>query len=199
MIKKYTVFVKRDHGLGGKHGRSKKKFGKGSKTEKDASYYLVDSRTWKTFRRSLHGLDYDFPSCVFFFQEPTTQLILGYKSSFKLFASQTEETQSQPSSAIPFKYCYELRSVSYKSADFRNAFDESTMEGGDKYSVKNPFVFVPLEFVIIMITLDGGTVFCLGIDKSEDVNIIGQNFMMGYRVVYDREKNILGWKASNCE
>ncbi|KAM0052285.1 putative aspartic peptidase A1 family, aspartic peptidase domain superfamily [Helianthus debilis subsp. tardiflorus] len=50
-----------------------------------------------------------------------------------------------------------------------------TMEGGDKYSVKNPFVFVPLE--------DGGTVFCLGIDKSEDVNIIGQNFMMGYRVV----------------
>ncbi|XP_035843585.1 uncharacterized protein LOC110930317 [Helianthus annuus] len=34
--------------------------------------------------------------------EPTTQLILGYKSSFKLFASQTEETQSQPSSAIPF-------------------------------------------------------------------------------------------------
>ncbi|KAF5816083.1 putative aspartic peptidase A1 family, aspartic peptidase domain superfamily, xylanase inhibitor [Helianthus annuus] len=65
-----------------------------------------------------------------------------------------------------------------------------TMEGGDKYSVKNPFVFVPLE--------DGGTVFCLGIDKSEDVNIIGQNFMMGYRVVYDREKNILGWKASNC-
>ncbi|KAF5806189.1 hypothetical protein HanXRQr2_Chr05g0218431 [Helianthus annuus] len=52
MIKKYTVFVKRDHGLGGKHGRSKK-FGESSKTEKDASYYLVDSRTWKTFRRSL--------------------------------------------------------------------------------------------------------------------------------------------------
>ncbi|MFS7938623.1 hypothetical protein Hanom_Chr05g00441931 [Helianthus anomalus] len=43
-----------------------------------------------------------------------------------------------------------------------------TMEGGDKYSVKNPFVFVPLE--------DGGTVFCLGIDKSEDVNIIGRKY-----------------------
>ncbi|MFS8017368.1 putative aspartic peptidase A1 family, aspartic peptidase domain superfamily, xylanase inhibitor [Helianthus anomalus] len=157
---KYIVFVKRDHGLGGKHGRSKKKFGKGSKTEKDASYYL----------------------------EPTTQLILGYKSSFKLFASQTEETQSQPSSAIPFEYCYEL---SPNQQTFEAPLMNLTMEGGDKYSVKNPFVIVPLE--------DGGTVFCLGIDKSEDVNITGQNFMMGYRVVYDREKNILGWKASNCE
>ncbi|KAJ0576058.1 putative aspartic peptidase A1 family, aspartic peptidase domain superfamily, xylanase inhibitor [Helianthus annuus] len=123
----------------------------------------------------------------FFFQEPTTQLILGYKSSFKLFGSQTEETQSQPSSAIPFEYCYEL---SPNQQTFEAPLMNLTMEGGDKYSVKNPFVFVPLE--------DGGTVFCLGIDKSEDVNIIGQNFMMGYRVVYDREKNILGWKASNC-
>ncbi|MFS7903020.1 hypothetical protein Hanom_Chr01g00018961 [Helianthus anomalus] len=143
MIKKYTVFVKRDHGLGGKHGRSKKKFGKGSKTEKDASYYLVDSRTWKTFRRSFvdMGLIMIFHR-VFFFQEPTTQLILGYKSSFKLFASQTEETQSQPSSAIPFEYCYEL---SPNQQTFEAPLMNLTMEGGDKYSVKNPFDFVPLE------------------------------------------------------
>ncbi|MFS7981316.1 putative aspartic peptidase A1 family, aspartic peptidase domain superfamily, xylanase inhibitor [Helianthus anomalus] len=94
----------------------------------------------------------------------------------------------QPSSAIPFEYCYEL---SPNQQTFEAPLMNLTMEGGDKYSVKNPFVFVPLE--------DGGTVFCLGIDKSEDVNIIGQNFMMGYRVVYDRENNILGWKASNCE
>ncbi|PWA33999.1 eukaryotic aspartyl protease family protein [Artemisia annua] len=44
---------------------------------------------------------------------------------------------------------------------------------------------------------NGGSVFCLGIAKSDNVNIIGQNFMTGYRVVFDREKNIIGWKASN--
>ncbi|MFS7929349.1 hypothetical protein Hanom_Chr04g00331501 [Helianthus anomalus] len=39
MMKKYLVLVKRDHGLGGKHGRSKKKkVEEGSKTERDASY-----------------------------------------------------------------------------------------------------------------------------------------------------------------
>ncbi|KAF5804995.1 putative aspartic peptidase A1 family, aspartic peptidase domain superfamily, xylanase inhibitor [Helianthus annuus] len=83
---------------------------------------------------------------------------------FIQFGSQTEETQSQPSSAIPFEYCYEL---SPNQKTFEAPLMNLTMEGGDKYSVKNPFVFVPLE--------DGGTVFCLGIDKSEDVNIIGQN------------------------
>ncbi|KAL3525229.1 hypothetical protein ACH5RR_013601 [Cinchona calisaya] len=44
----------------------------------------------------------------------------------------------------------------------------------------------------------GGYMYCLGVVKSEDVNIIGQNYMTGYRVVFNREKMVLGWKASNC-
>ncbi|MFS7970232.1 putative nepenthesin [Helianthus anomalus] len=111
----------------------------------------------------------------------------AYKIITESFASQTEETRSQPSSDIPFEYCYDL---SPNQQTFEAPLMNLTMKGGDQYSVTNPFVFVPLE--------DGGTVFCLGIVKSEDVNIIGQNFMTGYRVVFDREKNILGWKASNC-
>lgn len=26
-----------------------------------------------------------------------------------------------------------------------------------------------------------------------------ENFMTGYNIVFDREKNVLGWKASDCE
>lgn len=103
------------------------------------------------------------------------------------FASQTKETRSQPSSDLPFEYCYD---VSPNQKTFEAPLLNLTMKGGDQFSLTNPLVVVPLE--------EGGSVFCLGIVKSEDVNIIGQNFMTGYRVVFDREKNVLGWKASNC-
>ncbi|MBA0592291.1 hypothetical protein Gorai_009274 [Gossypium raimondii] len=32
-----------------------------------------------------------------------------------------------------------------------------------------------------------------------DVGTIGQNFMTGYRMVFDREKMKLGWSPSNCQ
>ncbi|MBA0636569.1 hypothetical protein Godav_021838 [Gossypium davidsonii] len=49
-----------------------------------------------------------------------------------------------------------------------------------------------------LISENGGDVYCLGIVKSDNVNIIGQNFMTGYRIVFDRERMVLGWKASDC-
>ncbi|KAJ6305133.1 hypothetical protein OIU78_020638 [Salix suchowensis] len=51
---------------------------------------------------------------------------------------------------------------------------------------------------VLSILENGSAVYCLGIIKSGDVNIIGQNFMDGYRIVFDRERMILGWKPSNC-
>ncbi|KAE9450287.1 hypothetical protein C3L33_17817, partial [Rhododendron williamsianum] len=51
-------------------------------------------------------------------------------------------------------------------------------------------------------------IYCLAFVKSAELNIIGrksslqamlvENFMTGYRVVFDKEKLILGWKKSNC-
>ncbi|KAI3725864.1 hypothetical protein L1987_65660 [Smallanthus sonchifolius] len=111
----------------------------------------------------------------------------AYKIITESFVSQTEEARSQPSSDLPFEYCFDL---SPNQEEFAAPFLNLTMKGGDHFSVTNPFVVVSPE--------TGGSVFCLGIVKSEDVNIIGQNFMTGYRVVFDREKNILGWKASSC-
>ncbi|KAG5534536.1 hypothetical protein RHGRI_022603 [Rhododendron griersonianum] len=43
-----------------------------------------------------------------------------------------------------------------------------------------------------------GYLCCLAIIKSGDINIIGQNFMTGYRIVFDCEKMVLGWESSNC-
>ncbi|KAL0387537.1 UNVERIFIED_CONTAM: Aspartyl protease family protein 1 [Sesamum radiatum] len=44
----------------------------------------------------------------------------------------------------------------------------------------------------------GGYAYCLAVVKSADINIIGQNFMIGYRMVFDREEMVLGWTASDC-
>ncbi|EYU24232.1 hypothetical protein MIMGU_mgv1a022172mg, partial [Erythranthe guttata] len=45
-----------------------------------------------------------------------------------------------------------------------------------------------------------GYAYCLAIVKSRSINVIGrENFMNGYRMVFDREKMVLGWKESDCE
>ncbi|KAK6118573.1 hypothetical protein DH2020_047686 [Rehmannia glutinosa] len=68
-----------------------------------------------------------------------------------------------------------------------------------------------------VIVESGGYAYCLAIVKSEDINIIGrdinadlsqltilnvnlfpENFMTGYRIVFDRDEMVLGWKASDC-
>ncbi|MED6158254.1 hypothetical protein PIB30_031093 [Stylosanthes scabra] len=42
--------------------------------------------------------------------------------------------------------------------------------------------------------------FCLAIERVEgDVGTIGQNFMKGYRLVFDRENKKLAWSRSNCK
>ncbi|XP_058098306.1 aspartyl protease family protein 1 isoform X2 [Magnolia sinica] len=61
-----------------------------------------------------------------------------------------------------------------------------TMKGGGQFSV-----FVPIAVV-------AQYVYCLAVVKSSDLNIIGQNFMTGHRIVFDREKSVLGWKKFDC-
>lgn len=31
------------------------------------------------------------------------------------------------------------------------------------------------------------------------IDLYPENFMTGYKIVFDREKMVLGWKASDCE
>ncbi|PPS10333.1 hypothetical protein GOBAR_AA10319 [Gossypium barbadense] len=97
-----------------------------------------------------------------------------------------EKRHTSNSSGLPFEYCYDL---SANQTNFKYPIVNLTMKGGDYFFVNDP---------IIVISLQGGDVYCLGIVKSDNVNIIGQNFMTGYRIVFDRERMVLGWKASDC-
>ncbi|XP_012837915.1 PREDICTED: aspartic proteinase-like protein 1 [Erythranthe guttata] len=63
------------------------------------------------------------------------------------------------------------------------------MKGGSQFNVTVP---------TIQFEEDDGSVFCLALIKSEGINVIGQNFMTGYRIVFDREEMLLGWKESDC-
>ncbi|KAG7034068.1 Aspartyl protease family protein 1 [Cucurbita argyrosperma subsp. argyrosperma] len=44
----------------------------------------------------------------------------------------------------------------------------------------------------------GGYAICLTIAKSTDINLFGLNFMAGHRIVFNREKMVLGWNEVNC-
>ncbi|KMT19988.1 hypothetical protein BVRB_1g000110 [Beta vulgaris subsp. vulgaris] len=63
------------------------------------------------------------------------------------------------------------------------------MQGGSHVMVDDP---------IIVISTQSELVYCLAVVKSKELNIIGQNFMTGYRIVFDREKLFLGWEKSDC-
>ncbi|KAH7519886.1 aspartyl protease family protein 1 isoform X1 [Ziziphus jujuba] len=110
----------------------------------------------------------------------------AYTQITESFNMRIKEKRHSNNSDVPFEYCYDL---SPNQTNFKYPRLNLTMKGGDQYYVINP-----LE----LMTVEGVRVFCLAVVKSGDVNIIGQNFMTGYRVTFDREKKVLGWKESNC-
>ncbi|KAJ1693053.1 hypothetical protein LUZ63_009751 [Rhynchospora breviuscula] len=105
------------------------------------------------------------------------------------FTSQVEETRgSELSAAASFEYCYLLSSgqTSAKIPDI--AF---TTQGGSSFPVNNALLTV--------VSAAGNTIgYCLAIGKSSGLNIIGENFLTGLRVVFDRERLVLGWQNFNC-
>ncbi|KAG6645504.1 hypothetical protein CIPAW_08G127200 [Carya illinoinensis] len=113
----------------------------------------------------------------------------AYTFISKSFNSQIQEKRHRSDPQMPFEYCYYLREnqTSYVIPDVN-----LTMKGGGRYSLNNP--------TVIVTTKGGELLYCLGLHKSKvNIDIIGQNFMTGYRIVFDRERMVLGWKDSNCE
>ncbi|KAK4406587.1 Aspartyl protease family protein 1 [Sesamum angolense] len=102
------------------------------------------------------------------------------------FDAQITEPRYQPVRKIIFDYCYEL-SATQTSYVVPNL--NFTMKGGNQLSITAPTIVIPRQ---------GGYAYCLAVVKSADINIIGQNFMTGYRMVFDREEMVLGWTASDC-
>ncbi|XP_052195331.1 aspartyl protease family protein 1-like [Diospyros lotus] len=110
----------------------------------------------------------------------------AYTRLSESFHSQIQDRRHLPDPMIPFEYCYNM------SPDANTSLIPTVspvMNGGGQYVVYDP---------IIIISTQHEFVYCLAIIKSAELNIIGQNFMTGYRIVFDREKFILGWKKSDC-
>ncbi|KAI4341849.1 hypothetical protein MLD38_026523 [Melastoma candidum] len=106
------------------------------------------------------------------------------------FISKTFNDLAQQSryddASLPFEYCYAL---SPNQSSFETPTLNLTMKGSDPFSVNDP---------IAVISTKGSYIYCLALVKSGDVNIIGQNFMTGYRIVFNRDKMVLGWTPSTC-
>lgn len=103
------------------------------------------------------------------------------------FDKQVNATRiNQPEST--WEYCYNASSQELHSVPtMRLMFIMN-----QSFIVNNPLYSVPVN--------QGYTIFCLTLLRTDsDYGVIGQNFMMGYRLVFDRENLKLGWSKSNCE
>uniref|UniRef100_A0A1J3H0U7 Aspartic proteinase-like protein 1 n=2 Tax=Noccaea caerulescens TaxID=107243 RepID=A0A1J3H0U7_NOCCA len=87
----------------------------------------------------------------------------------------------------PWDYCYET-SVEPKVPAIKLKF-------------LNNNTFVILKPLFEVQQNEGPVLFCLPISSSEQEGIgaIGQNYMRGYQMVFDRENMKLGWSASKCQ
>jgi hypothetical protein len=66
-----------------------------------------------------------------------------------------------------------------------------TAKGGSIFPVIDPII-------TITDTASNPIGYCLAIMKSGSVNLIGENFMSGLKIVFDRERMVLGWKFFDC-
>ncbi|XP_039124331.1 aspartyl protease family protein 1-like [Dioscorea cayenensis subsp. rotundata] len=100
-----------------------------------------------------------------------------------------EKRQSTLDGKLPFEYCYQ---ISPNATSILLPFINLTTEGGSQF---------PVHSSVVLVTDKNGEYFyCLAILKAStsELNIIGQNFMSGLRIVFDRERLVLGWKNSDC-
>ncbi|RZC93747.1 hypothetical protein C5167_029390 [Papaver somniferum] len=111
----------------------------------------------------------------------------AYRAICESFDSQAIHKRHSSDPGIPLEYCYDFSSNTTELVVPKVSL---IIKGGRQFNVHDPTVLIT----------DGTTViaYCLGVVRSPNVNIIGQNFMTGYRIVFDREKMVLGWKASKC-
>ncbi|KAG8377340.1 hypothetical protein BUALT_Bualt08G0023000 [Buddleja alternifolia] len=97
----------------------------------------------------------------------------------------------------------QVNATRIKVQDFENCYETRSLKLSNVPSLKLVFStnqsFL-IENPMFHIVDDQGDSYCLGIQPiNSDSGIIGQNFMMGYRMVFDWEKLKLGWSISNCK
>lgn len=111
-----------------------------------------------------------------------------YKAVVKEFDRQANVTRFNFED-LPFEYCYKSSLEQLSDTPLVTI----------KVTVNNSFVVHDPTFVLN--DSQGRVVgFCLAIQSSPyEMGLIGQNFMQGYRLVFDRENLTLGWSRSKCQ
>lgn len=88
----------------------------------------------------------------------------------------------------PWKYCYNSSTedpLHYPNITFMFPMNQSFEVQNHVYSYS---------------AIQGFRIFCLTVIRGDDdYGILGQNFMTGHRMVFDREEIKLGWSPSNCQ
>lgn len=100
------------------------------------------------------------------------------------------------------KQVHATRITSQIQSDFNCCYNASSRESNNfppmkftfsknqSFIIQNPFISMDQE----------DTSICLAVVQSDDELItIGQNFLMGYDMVFDRENLRFGWSRSNCQ
>ncbi|WVZ78460.1 hypothetical protein U9M48_026166 [Paspalum notatum var. saurae] len=109
------------------------------------------------------------------------------------FNSQISEKRTNFSSGsadpFPFEYCYALGA---NQTEVLLPDLSLTTKGGALFPVTDP--------IIVFGDSTGRPVaYCLAILKNDiSINIVGQNFMTGLKVVFNREKSVLSWQKFDC-
>ncbi|CAL9153110.1 unnamed protein product [Musa hybrid cultivar] len=110
-----------------------------------------------------------------------------YTKFTESFNAQVQENRRKPDNSLPFEFCYNSSS----RYSFQRPNISLIAKGGSKFPVSHPMlIFIERQQNVYIC--------CLAVFKSRGFNIIGQNFMTGLRVVFDREKLSLGWKKFDC-
>ncbi|KAE7998146.1 hypothetical protein FH972_002720 [Carpinus fangiana] len=111
----------------------------------------------------------------------------AYEKIAKEFDRHVNATRSSYEGS-PWKYCY--KSSSQELPKVPSVILMFPLN--NSFVVDNPVLTVYDNQEIIG--------FCLAIQPTDgDIGIIGQNFMTGYRMVFDRENLKLAWSPSNCQ
>uniref|UniRef100_A0A0E0LFS0 Peptidase A1 domain-containing protein n=1 Tax=Oryza punctata TaxID=4537 RepID=A0A0E0LFS0_ORYPU len=100
---------------------------------------------------------------------------------------------STRSGPFPFEYCYSLRS---DQTTVELPVVSLTTQGGAVFPVTRPVYPIAAQMTNGEIRVIG---YCLAVIKSDlPIDIIGQNFMTGLKVVFNRERSVLGWQEFDC-
>ncbi|KAJ3672381.1 hypothetical protein LUZ60_007102 [Juncus effusus] len=170
-------------------------FGDRGTSDQSETPFIIDSHNYPFYNISLTGIvigntttDTSFTALV---DSGTSFTILAdpiYSQLTTTFAKKVKESRISDSS-LPFEYCYQLSS---SQTEVLLPHMNFTTKGGSMFPVLHPVALLLSE------TSQEPIGYCLAIMQSTNVNIIGQNFLTGLRIIFDRERMILGWKEFDC-